>query len=63
RAYATTKAWVLAERLGVKVGTARHMLFQVAAKDRGDMKWFALSAEAEAAVRKFIEDRDVKNTI
>lgn len=55
RPYAKTKAWLLADQLGVKVSTARHMLMQVRAKDRGNLSWFTLSSEREAAVRAFIE--------
>lgn len=55
RPYATTKAWLLAEQLGVTIGTARHMIMQVRAKDRGNIKWFALSFERETITRNFIE--------
>lgn len=57
RPYASVKAWLLAEQLGVKVATARHMIGQVRAKDRGDTKWFELSASREALVRKFIKEK------
>ena len=56
RAYAKTKAWVLAERLGVKMGTARHMIGQVRAKDRGNTSWFALSEQAEKEVREYLKE-------
>ena len=56
RAYATVKAWVLAERLGVKTPTARHMIGQIRAKDRGDFSWFALSPAREAEVRSFLKE-------
>lgn len=60
RAYATTKAWVLAERLGVKTETARHMIAQVRAKDRGNTKWFELSEQREQSVRAFLKELDWK---
>lgn len=57
RPYASVKAWLLAERLGVKVSTARHMIGQIRAKDKGDTSWFELSALRESEVRKFIEEK------
>jgi len=59
RPYATTKAWLLAERLGVKTNTAAHMINQVRAKDRGNMKWFELSPDREAVVRNFLKGQHV----
>ena len=56
RRYSTTKAWLLAERLGVRQMTAHHMIWQVRAKDKGNMKWFALSPELESVVRDFLEE-------
>lgn len=56
RSYSTTKAWLLAERLGIKPMTAHHMIWQVRAKDRGNTKHFQLSAEREAAVRSFLRE-------
>jgi hypothetical protein len=56
RSYAKTKAWLLAEQLGVKTTTARHMIGQVRAKDRGNVSWFELSEKSETAVRKFIKE-------
>ena len=58
RAYASVRAWVLAEKLGVKTATARHMIGQVRAKDRGDTSWFELSPTREAQVRDFLKDRN-----
>lgn len=55
RSYARTKAWLLAERLGIKKMTAHHMIWQVRAKDRGDTKHFGLSRAAEQTVRDFLE--------
>lgn len=54
RPYAKTKSWLLAEQLGVKRATAAHMIQQVRAKDRGNLKWFELSAEREKIVRNFL---------
>ncbi len=59
RPYATTKAWLLAEQLGVKRSTAAHMINQVYAKDRGNLKWFELSAKREQVVREFLRRRNV----
>lgn len=56
RGYATTRAWVLAERLGLKQMTVHHMIWQVRAKDRGDTRWFQLSPELEATVRAFLQE-------
>ena len=55
RKYASTKAWILAEQLGVKDMTAHHMIWQVRQKDKGRTKWFSLSPEKESTVRKFLE--------
>jgi len=57
RAYATTKSWLLAEILGVKRTTAAHMIQQVRAKDRGNMRWFELSEEREQLVRDFLKGK------
>jgi len=56
RPYAKTKSWLLAERLGVKRATAAHMIQQVRAKDRGNTRWFELSAEREELVRNFLKE-------
>lgn len=56
RAYSTTKAWLLAERLGIKPTTAHHMIWQVRAKDKGNTKHFQLSPEREAEVRRFLNE-------
>lgn len=56
RPYAKTKAWVLAERLGIATATARHMIMQVRAKDRGNTSWFTLSPAREAITRAFIKE-------
>ena len=57
RAYAGTKSWLLAEILGVKRTTAAHMIQQVRAKDRGNMRWFELSEEREQLVRDFLKGK------
>jgi hypothetical protein len=59
REYSKTKAWLLAEQLGVKAMTAHHMIWQVRAKDRGNTKWFCLSAEKEQQVRRFLNDPNI----
>jgi hypothetical protein len=51
RSYAATRAWELAEALEVKQMTAHHMVWQVRAKDRGNLKWFELSPAMESKVR------------
>ena len=55
RPYAKTKAWVLANKMNVKTVTARHMIAQVRAKDRGDISWFELSEKREHEVRSFLK--------
>lgn len=57
RPYASTKTWLLAEKLGVKRSTAAHMINQVYAKDRGDLSWFELSPQREALIRKFLKEK------
>jgi len=59
RSYSTTKAWLLAEQLGISKTTAHHMIWQVRAKDRGETKWFRLSEEREQQVRNFLNDPSV----
>jgi len=54
RRYATIHAWELAESMGVKVMSAHHYIWQVRAKDKGDVRWFSLSPEKERIVREFI---------
>jgi hypothetical protein len=56
RSYCTTKAWELAEQLGVKDMTAHHMIWQVRAKDRGDTRHFGLSPEREQLIRRFLSE-------
>jgi hypothetical protein len=56
REYCTTKAWLLAEHLGVAPKTAHHMIWQVRAKDRGATRWFSLSAEREQQIRTFLDE-------
>lgn len=56
RAYASTKTWLLAARLGIKRRTASHMLWQLRAKDRGDTHAFELSQQREAEIRAFLKE-------
>lgn len=56
RSYASTKAWVLAEKLGIKPMTAHHMIWQVRSKDKGQTRWFSLSPELEQTVREFLKE-------
>ena len=56
RDYAKTKAWILADRLGLKKMTVHHMIWQVRNKDKGTTKWFALSPELEQIVRDFLKE-------
>ena len=58
RPYASTKSWVLANRLGLKPMTVHHMIWQVRSKDKGNTKWFALSPELEQTVREFLKEID-----
>ena len=55
RDYAKTRAWLLAEQLGVKYMTAHHIIWQVRSKDRGNTKWCALSPDLEQTVRNFLK--------
>ena len=56
RDYAKTKAWVLADRLGLKKMTVHHMIWQVRNKDKGKTRWFAMSPELEQIVRDFLKE-------
>ena len=58
RAYAKTKTWLLAERLGISLNTASHMIWQVRAKDRGNTKRFELSADREKTIRNFLKEQN-----
>jgi hypothetical protein len=51
RAYATTRQWELAEKLGVSVATARHYLWVVRRKSRGDPTRYSISPASEACIR------------
>lgn len=60
RNYAATQAWVLADRLGVKVTTATHMLWQVRAKARGKLlQRYQVSPEAERLIRDYITEKNL----
>jgi hypothetical protein len=54
RAYATVRAWEIAEKLGLSKWTVYHMMWEVRAKDRGNTKHFSLSPENEARIRAFM---------
>jgi hypothetical protein len=56
RDYCTTKAWELAELLGVSDKTAHHMIWQVRTKDRGDTRYFQLSEQREKIIREFLNE-------
>ena len=56
RNYATTKAWVLAEQLGVKITTAAHYIWMVRAKNKGHTKGVTISPELEAKVMAFLRE-------
>lgn len=56
RPYAKSKTWLLADRLGVSVRTAGHMLWQVRKKAAGDTRYFCMSPEKEAVVRDHIKE-------
>jgi len=58
RPYASTKSWLLAGMLGIKTSTAAHMINQVRAKDRGNLRWFELSSEREQIVRNFLKGKN-----
>lgn len=59
RAYCTTKAWRLADALGVSIKSAEHMIWQVRAKDRGNTKYFELSPQRETTVREFLHASNI----
>ena len=54
RNYAKTKAWLLAEKLGIKIMSAQHLIWQVRQKDKGNTKWFSMSEPTEVEVRKHL---------
>jgi hypothetical protein len=55
RKYASVRAWEVAAELGVSQAYVYHMMWQVRKKDAGDTRWFQLSAEREAVVRRYME--------
>lgn len=60
RAYAKTKAWELAEELGVAFMTASHYIWRVRARDKGNMsKATALSPDLEFKVRAFMKEKGI----
>ena len=56
RPYASTHAWILAERMGWSLNYVRHLLWQVRAKDRNAGTRFELSPALEKTIRKFTEN-------
>lgn len=55
RAYAKTKAWELADKLGVKPMTAHHYIWRIRAKDRGVTKGVNINSECELIIRDFLK--------
>lgn len=56
RPYASTKAWMLAEKLGVKPSTAHHMIWQVRARRRGEVEHFELSPERATVIEAYLKE-------
>jgi hypothetical protein len=52
RAYAKTKAWVLAEQLGLTINTVRHYLWTIRAELRGEQTRYVVPAEARKQIIK-----------
>ena len=50
----TTKSWILAEELGINVQNAINHISRIRCKDKGNTKFFSMSAEREAHVRDFM---------
>lgn len=57
RAYATVRAWEVAEELGLSMKTVYHMMWEVREKDKGNTKHFSLSPENEARIRAFMRPK------
>jgi len=51
----TTKSWILAEELGINVQNAINHISRIRCKDKGNTKFFSMSAGREAHVRDFME--------
>lgn len=57
RAYATTRQWELAEKLGVSIQTARHYLWAVRRKHKGSPTRYIVSPEAEQIILQHMGDK------
>lgn len=55
RAYATVRAWEIAEALGLSVKTVYHMMWECREKDKGRLRHFTLSPENEARIRAYMK--------
>ena len=60
RNYAVTKSWELAQELNVKDKTAHHYIWQVRAKDRGQVAGIWIKNELEKKVRAFMKRKGIK---
>ena len=58
RSYAKTKAWLLAEKLGVKQMTAHHYIWRVRSKDKGKGN-ANVSPAIEHAVRMHLKEQNL----
>lgn len=56
RAYATTRIWVLAERLGVKQSTAQHYLWALRAELRGAPTRYTVPAIAREIIGQHLKE-------
>lgn len=59
RLYATTKAWELAEQLGVQSTTAHHYIWQIRAKDKGTKAGIWINGELEKVVRTYMKKKGI----
>lgn len=57
RRYATTRAWELAEKLGVSEATTRHYLWAVRREMRGEPTRYAVPMRAKATILKHLEGK------
>ena len=57
RAYATVRAWEVAEKLGLSTKTVYHMMWEVREKDKGNTRHFSLSPQNEARIREFMRPK------
>ena len=56
RDYASTKAWILAERMGIAVATAHHRIWQLRHKNTSAKEYFRLTPETENIVASFLDE-------